>query len=62
MWDDLMRAACLMLVMEGLLPAVAPERWRQTVSSLALAETTTIRKIGVGCMLVGASALYFYAR
>lgn len=62
MWDDLMRAACLMLVMEGLLPAIAPERWRQTVSSMAQAEASTIRKIGIGCMIAGAAALFFYHR
>jgi uncharacterized protein YjeT (DUF2065 family) len=62
MWEDLMRAACLMLVMEGLLPAIAPERWRQTVAGLATANPATIRKVGISCMLLGATALFFYHR
>lgn len=62
MWDDLMRAACLMLVIEGFLPAIAPDRWRQTVSNLASANTSTIRRIGIACMLAGASTLFFFHR
>lgn len=62
MWDDLMRAGCLMLVIEGLLPAIAPERWRQTVSTMAQTDARTVRKVGIACMVAGASLLYFYHR
>ncbi len=58
MWDDLMRAMCLMLVFEGLLPAVAPQRWRMSALALAQTEPATIRKVGIVCMLAGAGMLY----
>lgn len=58
MWDDLLRALCLMLVLEGLLPAVAPLRWRTSVLILAQADPRTIRKTGIVCMLAGAGLLY----
>ena len=60
MWDDLMRAMCLMLVFEGLLPAVAPLRWRSSVLALAQADPATIRKVGIVCMLAGAGMLYLF--
>lgn len=58
MWDDLTRALCLMLVFEGLLPAVAPARWQETVSRLGTADPRVIRQAGVACMLAGAGLLY----
>ena len=58
MWDDLMRAMCLMLVLEGLLPAVAPQRWRTAVQAFAQADPAFIRKAGIACMLAGAGLLY----
>ena len=54
MGDDLFRAFCLMLVLEGLLPALAPARWWDMVSELGQANPQTIRQIGVTSMLLGA--------
>lgn len=62
MWDDLTRAMCLMLVFEGLLPAMAPERWKFTVSQLAQADSGTIRSVGLFCMTLGAGALFLLQR
>jgi len=58
MWDDLMRATCLMLVLEGLLPAIAPQRWQFTVAQLAQAHPSTVRTVGLVCMIAGALALF----
>jgi uncharacterized protein YjeT (DUF2065 family) len=61
MWDDLMRAMCLMLVLEGLLPAIAPDRWREMVSGLGQANPEGIRQVGIACMVLGAGVLYLLA-
>lgn len=62
MWDDFYRAMCLMLVFEGLLPFLAPARWRQMVSSLSDADDRTLRIVGLGCMLTGAGLLFLVNR
>ncbi len=58
MWEDLGRALCLMLVIEGIIPFLYPGRWRQLVSSLAEASNSQLRTVGLVSMLIGAGCLY----
>lgn len=57
MWDDLARAFCLMLVIEGIIPFLYPQRWRQLVASLALVNDRRLRMMGLVSMLIGAGLL-----
>ncbi|WP_347331813.1 DUF2065 domain-containing protein [Marinimicrobium locisalis] len=57
MWDDLARAFCLMLVIEGIIPFLYPQRWRQLVASLALVDDRRLRIMGLVSMLIGAGLL-----
>jgi len=58
MWRDLSAAICLVLVIEGILPFLAPARWRNMALSLAQVDDRTIRMVGLGSMLVGTLLLY----
>ncbi len=58
MWEDLGRAVCLMLVIEGIIPFLYPGRWRQLVSSLADVSNRQLRIVGLASMLIGAGCLY----
>jgi len=53
MLHDLTVAFCLMLVIEGMLPFIAPKRWRDLVMMLGDVEDNMMRLMGLGCMLVG---------
>lgn len=57
-WHELAIAACLMLVMEGILPFVAPQRWRKMIEYAAKTDDRSMRLIGLTCMLVGVVLLY----
>ena len=57
MWDDLARAVCLMLVIEGIIPFLYPQRWRQAVASLARVDDRRLRIMGLVSMLIGAALL-----
>ena len=59
MWVDLAKAFCLMLVLEGIMPFLAPGRWRNMASMLAQVDDSTMRKMGLISMLIGAGLLYF---
>lgn len=59
MWLDLARAFCLMLVLEGVMPFLAPSRWRNMVGLLAQIDDRNMRMMGLVSMLLGAGALYF---
>ncbi|MDM4772119.1 DUF2065 domain-containing protein [Solimonas sp. SE-A11] len=52
-WNELLRALALVMVIEGLLPFVAPARWRQMMLSVMQLDSRHIRIIGLGSMLGG---------
>ena len=55
---ELAVAFCLMLVIEGMLPFVAPGRWRSMLEAVEQADDRSIRLIGLGSMLTGTAILY----
>lgn len=58
MWDILLIAFALMLVMEGILPCLLPAIWRETFKKLTEASDGQIRFIGLTSMLAGLLLLY----
>ena len=58
MWESLLSAFCLMLVIEGIMPFLYPRRWRQLVATLANVDDKSLRLIGLVTMLVGVGLLY----
>ncbi|PKL96057.1 MAG: DUF2065 domain-containing protein [Gammaproteobacteria bacterium HGW-Gammaproteobacteria-8] len=61
MAQDLLVAFALVLVLEGLLPALRPGTWRQTVEQLANLPDAWIRRVGIG-MLVAGGLLFHLVR
>ena len=58
MWSDFLRAFALMLVFEGMLPFIAPDRWRNMVQMIGQMNNNTLRTIGLVSMLAGMVVLY----
>jgi len=58
LWRELLIAFCLMLVIEGILPFLYPQRWRRLVVRLAEVDDGAIRVIGALSMLLGILMLY----
>lgn len=58
MWFELAKAFCLMLVLEGVVPFIAPARWRNVAQMLAQVDDRTMRFIGLISMLIGAGTLF----
>ena len=59
MWQELALAFCLMLVIEGIIPFVAPQQWRNLLRSIEQIDDGTLRAVGLVSMLVGTFALFF---
>lgn len=57
MWHDLAVAVCLMLVIEGIIPFLAPQRWRKMLLMLDQIDDKTMRVIGLASMLTGTTIL-----
>ena len=58
MWDDLLAALGLMLVLEGILPFLNPSALRQTLVRLTQLEDRALRWIGLASMALGLLILY----
>ncbi len=57
MGPSLLTALALMLIIEGILPFVAPTAWRETFLRLASMADGQIRFIGLSSMLAGVTLL-----
>ncbi|MGB0468599.1 MAG: DUF2065 domain-containing protein [Pontibacterium sp.] len=49
---------CLMLVLEGIMPFLYPQRWRRLVEQLASVDDRSLRMLGLFSMLAGILILY----
>jgi uncharacterized protein YjeT (DUF2065 family) len=58
MWYDLAKAFCLVLVIEGIMPFLAPTRWRNLAAMMAQIDDKTMRTMGLVSMALGAGLLY----
>jgi uncharacterized protein YjeT (DUF2065 family) len=58
MWQDLLAALALVLIIEGMLPFVNPARFRHTMQIISQLEDSTLRFVGLSAMIVGCLLLY----
>lgn len=53
MWETFLNAVALMLVLEGMLPFLSPQTWREAFRKLTEINDNQIRFIGLTSMLAG---------
>lgn len=58
-WSLLLIAVGLMLVMEGVLPFVSPERWRSIFERAAKLSDGQLRFLGLTSLVLGCAILLF---
>ncbi len=61
MWQDVFTAFALYLVIEGMIPFIGPNRFRQAVAQIAKLSDNHLRATGLTVMLAGL-VLLFIAR
>jgi uncharacterized protein YjeT (DUF2065 family) len=59
LWSLLLPAAGLMLVLEGLLPLISPQRWRSVFEQAAKLADGQVRFLGLLSLLIGGAVLIF---
>jgi len=57
-WDTLFKALALVLVIEGIMPFISPDKWRQTMLQAGQLPNNILRGIGLASMLFGVILLY----
>ncbi|MBY0483451.1 DUF2065 domain-containing protein [Nitrosomonas sp.] len=53
MWETFLIAIALMLILEGMLPFLSPQTWREAFRKMIEIDDHQIRFIGLTSMLVG---------
>ncbi|MGH8454062.1 MAG: DUF2065 domain-containing protein [Nevskiales bacterium] len=46
LWADLLRALCLVMIIEGLWPLLAPERWKSVLTQVIGMDSRSLRIAG----------------
>lgn len=57
-WQDLGAALALVLIFEGMLPFVSPERWRRMLEMIRGLNDGQLRNMGLLLISIGALLLY----
>ena len=57
-WHVLIVAIALVLIIEGMLPFISPNRWRNMLATVEQMDDRVIRNVGLGSMLLGVLLLY----
>lgn len=52
-WSDLLAAFALYLVIEGLLPFISPQSWKQSLEQITKLSDSQLRVFGLASMLGG---------
>ena len=58
MWQDLFTAFALYLVIEGMIPFIGPNRFRQAVAQIAKLSDNHLRATGLVVMILGLALLF----
>jgi uncharacterized protein YjeT (DUF2065 family) len=58
MWQDILTAFALYLILEGMIPFVSPKRFRRTVEQIAKLGDNNVRVAGLLAMAAGLLMLF----
>jgi uncharacterized protein len=57
-WADLLAGLAFYLILEGLFPFLAPERWRRSLAALAELNESRLRLFGLAAVIAGLVLLF----
>ncbi len=57
-WNDLLTALALVMIVEGIIPFVSPQGYKNTMQQLLAMPNSSLRYVGLGLMLVGVISLF----
>ena len=58
MWESIIPALALVLVIEGMLPFISPRSWRDAMMQAAQLPDNILRSLGLVSMMAGVIILY----
>ncbi len=59
MIDSILLAICFVLIIEGLMPLIMPDKWKHFLMKMALQPSESLRRLGGVVVIVGIISAYF---
>lgn len=59
MGEAILLAICIVLIIEGLMPLLIPDKWKQFLMQMALQPSESLRRIGGVMVVIGVVSAYF---
>ncbi|MDT0628765.1 DUF2065 domain-containing protein [Alteromonas sp. W364] len=59
MGEAFLLAICIVFIIEGLMPLLIPDKWKQFLMQMALQPSESLRRIGGVMVVIGAVSAYF---
>lgn len=59
MLDSIFLAICFVLIVEGLMPLLMPDKWKQFLMQMSLQPSHSLRRMGGILVVIGAVSAYF---
>jgi hypothetical protein len=59
MVNSILLAACFVLIVEGLMPLILPDKWKHFLMQMALQPSESLRRMGGVLVVIGATSAYF---
>lgn len=56
--EEFLKALALIMVIEGILPFLSPDKWRNWMQQVARVPSLSLRILGLASMLLGVGLLY----
>lgn len=58
-WTELFSALALVMIIEGIIPFLSPQGYKNSMQKMLAMPESTLRVVGFGLMLLGAISLFF---
>lgn len=58
-WTEILTAVALLMIIEGMLPFIGPDRYKQLVAQIARLSDNQLRAFGLTAMIAGLLLLFF---
>ncbi|MFQ3248757.1 DUF2065 domain-containing protein [Glaciecola sp.] len=62
MLESILLALCFLFIIEGAMPLIMPNKWKQFLMQMALQPTESLRRMGGVLVVIGSVSAYFLIR
>lgn len=59
-WGDIFVGVCLLLIFEGIMPFIAPDKYKEYIKKISETDDNKLRVFGLASMIIGLILLFLF--